>query len=375
MSKIGAVISELEGLNDVLWDAPGDPRLKPRSRSAVDSYLPTEQVSETPIIDADNLSVSDQDRWDEKKREVDRNLRSGTGIEALAWYSSFHENRRAWGIYIPLSSLPLMDELYFSRIKLAKERRLQLCWSILLHHELMHFAVDCGCAWMELLLKAPVRREFVTRGGSEPPVTGMSITDSYLTVEEAAANAHMLRVIGATESKATRRAVESFVTLQPAGYKDGINAVDENSFGQVIAETLRSYCAIWALDRRLDFGSPALQILRILPLEDAQLLAECPVHVIDDLDDVGVAPGSIKLIQCISEVVETLSFEKKLKDVPEEIQRDWSRVREQIKTHVPSPPRFEKLKNWKPQTCDCAFEMVTASTSRRPIGVPLLGEP
>jgi hypothetical protein len=273
-----------------------------------------------------------------------------SGVEALAWYSSFHDNQRAWGIYIPLSSLPLMDELYFSRIKLAKDRRLQLCWSILLYHELMHFAVDYGCAWMELLLKVPIRREFVTRSASAPPVSGMSITDAYLKVEEAAANAHMLRIIGATQSGATRRAVENFVKVQPAGYKDGIDAVDDKSFGQVIAETLRSYCAIWAIDRRLDFGSPALQISRLLPLEDGQLLAECPVHVINDLDDVGVAPGSLKLIQCISEVIETPAFGKKLKGVPEEIQRDWSRAREQIKFHVPSPPRFEKLKNWKPQT-------------------------
>jgi hypothetical protein len=108
--------------------------------------------------------------------------------------------------------------------------------------------------------------------------------------------------------------------------------------------------AIWAIDRRLDFGSPALQVSRLLPLEDGQLLAECPVHVINDLDDVGVAPGSLKLIQCISEVIETPAFGKKLKGVPEEIQRDWSRVREQIKSHVPSPPRFEKLKDWKPAT-------------------------
>jgi SpoIIAA-like len=39
-----------------------------------------------------------------------------------------------------------------------------------------------------------------------------------------------IAVIGATESKATRRAVERFAKLQPAGYKDGIKAVDENSF-------------------------------------------------------------------------------------------------------------------------------------------------
>jgi hypothetical protein len=118
------------------------------------------------------------------------------------------------------------------------------------------------------------------------------------------------------------------------------------------AEEIRSdsYCSIWAIEHGLDLGSPALQISRLLPSKDSQLLAECPIHVINDLDDVGLAPGSIKLIQCISDVVETHAFSKRLKGVPDEIQRDWSRVKEQIKVHVPSPPRFEKLKDWKPQT-------------------------
>ena len=93
-----------------------------------------------------------------------------------------------------------------------------------------------------------------------------------------------------------------------------------------------------------------MTLARILPLEDQNVLIECPVYAIDDLDDVGVAPGSVRLIQRISEIVETEDFEKQLRRVDDAIRRDWSRLKKRIKDHLPSPPRFEKLKNWEPAT-------------------------
>jgi hypothetical protein len=68
------------------------------------------------------------------------------------------------------------------------------------------------------------------------------------------------------------------------------------------------------------------------------------------LAEVGIAPGSVRLIQCISEIVENENFEKQLQRQDPAVRRDWSRKKEQIKIRLPSPPRFEKLKNWEPPT-------------------------
>jgi hypothetical protein len=112
----------------------------------------------------------------------------------------------------------------------------------------------------------------------------------------------------------------------------------------------RSYFALWAIERRLDLGNPAMNLSRLVPFGDDTVLAECPVYTIHDLDTVGVAPDSIRLIQCISQIVETENFERQLRRQEPAVRRDWSRRKEQIKIGLPSPPRFEKLKDCEPPT-------------------------
>jgi hypothetical protein len=93
-----------------------------------------------------------------------------------------------------------------------------------------------------------------------------------------------------------------------------------------------------------------MNLSRLVPFGDDTVLAECPVYTIHDLDTVGVAPDSIRLIQCISQIVETENFERQLRRQEPAVRRDWSRRKEQIKIGLPSPPRFEKLKDCEPPT-------------------------
>ena len=313
------------------------------------------------MFDAGQWEVTNSDRWGEEKERTRRAVEgdgpsmgqsgnSQSGIEALAWYVSFHDDQRAWGIYIPLSSLTLMDELYLSELRMERERRFQLAWSILLSHERMHFAVDYACAWFELMLRAPIRREFMERFNSKPLIASALASEAYLEVEETAANAHMLRELSRTRPRQIMRTIEKFVEKQPSGYREGRRAVGDIEFAEAVANTLRSYLALWAFEHRLDLGNGAMNLARLLPLGDQNVLAECPVYAIDDLNDVGVAPGSVRLIRRISEIVETERFEKQLGRVDDAIRRDWSRLKERIKDHLPSSPRFEKLKNWEPPT-------------------------
>jgi hypothetical protein len=355
MSSIDGVISELAGIRNALGQDAGEPWRRPRRHGSTEAPA-SERVTGDPIFDSGRWEIADQRLWEEEKESARRAvegevLSSGrTGIEALAWYASFHDNQRDWGIYIPLSSLALLDELYLSRLPMDRDRRLRLAWSILLHHEQMHFAVDHACAWFELMLRAPIRREFMARFRAEPPLPAVTTSEAYLEIEEAAANAHMLRQLGRAAPRQIVQTVESFVQSQPAGYREGLDATGDSAFAEAVAETLRSYLALWAIEYSLDLGSREMNLLRLLPLGDGNALAECPVYVLDDLTDVGIAPGSVRLIQCITEIVESQNFERQFRRQEPAVRRDWSRKKEQIKIGLPSPPRFEKLKNWEPPT-------------------------
>lgn len=121
-------------------------------------------------------------------------------------------------------------------------------------------------------------------------------------------------------------------------------------FAEAVKQTLCSYLSLWSIEHRLDVANPKLALLSLLPLGPKSAIGECPVYEINDLDEVGVTPSSVRLIQCISEIVETGDFEKQFRRQHGDIQRDWSRKKEEIKAGLPAPPRFEKLKNWSPPT-------------------------
>jgi hypothetical protein len=372
MNTIKDMISELAGIAKALGQESSDPKRPPGRRSPL---APPERVSVDPIFDASGWDITDPALWEEAIESTRRAIEGhgsapSVGTEALAWYVSFHDNQDAWGIYIPLSSLALMDELCLKRLPMARHHRIRLAWSILLHHEQMHFAVDYACAWFELMLRAPIRREFTARFRATSPFKGIDKAESYLEIEETAANAHMLRQLARSKSVRTVKTVERFVATQPAGYCDAVNATDDTAFRKVIANTLQSYLALWAMEHSLDLGSAALDLSRLLPLEDDTALAECPVHILDDLQDIGVAAGSIRLIHRIPEIVETTYFLKRFHRQHSSVQNDWTRKKEEIKIHLPRPPRFEKLKDWTPPT----WSLRLRDGHRAHLQAPRLGE-
>ena len=205
-----------------------------------------------------------------------------------------------------------------------------------------------ACAWFELMLRAPIRREFTERFNSKPPCLSGTNSAPYLEIEETLANAHMLRKLRRTEPCQIVKAIEDWVKIQPPGYSDGLAAVSDGAFAEAATRTLSGYLAAWAIERGLDLGNDALQLSRLLPLEE-HLLGACPVYTIDDLEEVGLAPGSVRLIHRM-EVVETEPFARQLLRLNDAVRDDWMRAKEQIKTCLPRSRGFEKLKDWKPPT-------------------------
>src|SRR5262249_40035474 len=117
MYSIDDLISELSGIRNALGQEAGEPWRPPRRRGSIGTPA-SERVSTDPIFDSGRWDITDEPRWEEEKESaraaVEGDGHSGgsgisqSGIEALAWYVSFHNDQTAWGIYIPLSSLALI---------------------------------------------------------------------------------------------------------------------------------------------------------------------------------------------------------------------------------------------------------------------------
>ena len=121
------------------------------------------------------------------------------------------------------------------------------------------------------------------------------------------------------------RIVQQFVQKQPAGYREGLLATHDGKFDEVVASTLQSYLALRSIEYGLDVGSRTMDLSSLLPLEAHGVLAQCPIYMRDDLEEVGVAPGSLRLVHSINEIVESRAFEKQFRYLRPEVQRDWDR--------------------------------------------------
>jgi hypothetical protein len=292
--------------------------------------------------------VAEQEAVDRARRMLSGEAGAGSpsGFEALAWYCSFHDCPEGWGIYVPLSSLHLFDRVHLADLPLSRTERWQVAWSAIIAHEQMHFLVDLGISWIELLMTAPMRLELTERISNPPQLKTASLEvvgPHYLACEEALANGFMLReAVSRYPAEVVQRLLDS-VRIQPIGYREGEHAATDGGFADAAAETFRSYLATWAPARGLDPGNPGIDFVRLLPGDDATRTA-CPVHIINDLVNAGLPPGAVRLILCIREIEESDRFRRSLHSLPAQLQQSWKRRKEQVRCRLPSPPRFEKLK-------------------------------
>jgi hypothetical protein len=344
--KIGSVIRGLATIPRALEQSDSDPLSRPFIADRVSRHH-AERVTGSPVIDSSEWEIADERRWQEELALHSARVREH-GIEALAWYRSFHIDQQHWGIYIPKSSPAVMEELYFKKLPISRERKLKLAWDILETHEQMHFAIDCGCAWFELLLGVPARSEFYARFSQSVSVSQLRRAENYLEVEEKVANIRVLRVLGHLHGKAVTKAIKEFMRVQPAGYRDAVAGVDDEVFRTAILESLSSYLATWILDSNVSFHSDAIDLDGIVPHVSEDILTQCPTYEVDDLAATGLSATSIRFVTAIPGVIETGQFLRLLENQTIKIRQDWERVKVSIRTALPRPPRFEKLRDRKP---------------------------
>jgi hypothetical protein len=347
---ISCVIQQVQKIPRATWNG-SDPTKPPIIRSR-----------EPPEISAGGFRLAFDDagfipptssKWDEALSAIGRHVKASAdveshltpaGVDALAWYSSFHSSRERWGIYIPLSSLPIIDALYFSNLPVARSERWRLAWDVLMAHEIVHFAIDYAVAWFELLHHAPIRRAFSDRMNSNIAKDVFPVRSSYLEIEETLANGNVLREIAGHVDTETSDLLREFIRHQPPGYRDGENAERDDGFAVTVAETLRSYLSVWSSGWNIDLGNPALDLSRLLPLE-AKARASCPVWIINDLETVGLPNDAVRQITSVQPIIETKLFVKELRRLHENYQSSWSRLKERLAVGIPNGSDF---KRWGP---------------------------
>lgn len=128
---------------------------------------PTGRASSAEVDDADGESIDDppflfevppaltaDDVFDVLGRDRIAEMRQRVqlwGVDALAWYVSFHQRRLQAGVYIPAAGPLYLAGLLSQQTKdLPFGRLVDLSFQAILRHELFHFEVDCMTANWEL---------------------------------------------------------------------------------------------------------------------------------------------------------------------------------------------------------------------------------
>jgi hypothetical protein len=253
------------------------------------------------------------------------------GVDALAYYCSFHQRGRQWGIYVNATGVLYLSATVFDHLPVDLNTKLQISFRALHQHELFHFAVDYMVSqWEAILDKAcyvPARQRL------RDPAAG------YIVREEELANAHMIRAMrGGHRQLRVRARTESlrrFVQTQPAGYKDGGNSTSQEVFQRRSNQLAREHLGcIEGYSARL-LGS--VDLFRLFPIDAAIDWRYCPIHVVHDEHRLAASPLALGLFQSVLVAEETSSFVRKFEKLPDHIQRRWLETKQRMAQTVALP--------------------------------------
>jgi len=266
-------------------------------------------------------------------RRLDVEVKS-KGIEALAWYTSFHNSDEEWGIYIPMTSVHYIADRLFGNDRSDKNKKYNLAFNILLQHERFHFLADYAQTQIELLLGEPCRYLLVKQFR----------TGQYLEIEEALANASMLLALQKISTKKQFERIKKFVGSQPSGYKDAVPYFDDSDlFEHGLSEVVKSYVGIFALDKNVSLPINSIDWTSHFPSSEKINWNDCPLNIIHDDSLVSLSPLAPKFLPCIPDIRETKKFKKKFSKLARQYQNSWLETKSELANRPPNPKQFEAL--------------------------------
>jgi hypothetical protein len=262
------------------------------------------------------------------------------GMDALAWYVSFHHPGLQWGIYIPISGLAYMMQNAFGNLLVPVETKAHLAFHAALNHELFHFATDYAIAQAELDHHEP---------WYIPGRMGFLFGNpSYCIEEEQMANAYMLSAFRsmkpALRVKGKQAALRAFVGKQPVGYCDALS-VRSSDWDRLLVDLARRYGSYTAKSSshpslwnpRLGYDWPTRFPIR--PRIDWRY---CPIHLVDDSARFGLPPGWLSFFSRLSAIEETDDFRRKLEKLTTPLQRAWERTKQKLAIAITAGADFKK---------------------------------
>jgi len=340
MKRISHIRTALETVPDVFYDF--DPEEASRGNQGgvraiwegqmeaefADTVAPSEESLESEV------SIPQFEELFEYGAEIDldliRDVMGGTagndiqrsvqvrGVDALAWYVSFHMRGAQWGIYIPLSSIAFMIGRVFSSINAAPEDLLKLAVRSLHQHEMFHFAMDYASSQIEILTKRPCHKP------------SRSLRDercNYIVLEEQLANANMIRSFWGRSLRGKTQALRSFVSMQPRGYRDAPQSTDGTAFRQDCDLLVGRYVnSVGEHSEQALSGLDGIGVLPRMPVD----WRYCPIHLISDEHTCGLDSRWLDLFQRIEAVVESTTFRKNLSRMPKPVQATWEEVKSRL---------------------------------------------
>ncbi len=281
------------------------------------------------------------ERIDQQVAGIHTNQNTAIGIDALAWYASFHNLKPLWGIFIPESSLWYVAERWFDTWRVAKQKKLAIAFRILYEHELFHYAADLNVAQWELMINqacwAPYRTELRSR-------------KEYCQLEEQLANAYMLRMLAPSVTELAYAALVTAVRRQPPGYCDAEERIEDVPFADGLSELCKRHVGIAGLRTGVNLASLNLPLERFFGVLSSFEGADCPVHIIRDADNIGRSPIDVSLFDRIPAIRESRDFMKQLGRVPHEVYKRWQKKKIMLSRFLPGVPEFERMKGIAPAT-------------------------
>jgi hypothetical protein len=251
------------------------------------------------------------------------------GIDALAFYVTLHAKGVQWGIYVRISSILFLGSVFSKETQADWNTCLKLAFRCLHQHELFHFATDYFASQIELLIGEPCMK----------PAHALRDLDlGYVVLEEKCANAQMLRALerppASLRAQHRMRALRQFVSFQPKGYCDAIQAKTRKDFEFICGALAQEY--MWAIDVPTD-NLDAINYMALYPRWPSIDWRYCPVHIIHDEQRLNLSIIDILRFVNISAIFETDRFTKQFSVMSKPLHSKWDKVKRQLQQSTSLP--------------------------------------
>jgi hypothetical protein len=270
------------------------------------------------------------------------------GVDALAWYVTFHVRGAQWGVYIPISGLLYMIANVFRPLPADSAAKMKIAFRALHQHELFHFAVDYMSAQWEAITGQACHRP---ARALRDPVAG------YILREEELANAHMIRSLrgglAALKVRGRTEALRQFTRLQPVGYRDAERSTRRVAFDAGSEALAYDYVSkISGIELGYLGG---VDLLRMYPVSPAIDWRYCPIHIIHDEQRLNIPLVELGLLSKIEVIFETERFRKQLLALSKAIQQAWSKAKAKLADTTARPGLDFKF--WKRQGAETVYSI------------------